>query len=291
MSDKEYAKFLRAIGHNVIKTENAWWYDSSPRVYRGFPFHRPLELTEREIAEVLSTGALAVRYACPLEKGSPSYIMACRDKGYGIKSLPKPRNVTRRGLEACTVRQLTFDDLRTPEVMEMNRDTLERQGAHISDDLEEFWDRYYSAAKDCATMETWGAFVGDEIAAYLIACRIEDSMEAIFLKSRTKYLSARPNNALVYTHTQNALSRPEINVVSHGWEPSMGDSTGVERFKHRLGYKKEPIGQRIELNHLAAFFLRGKILNSVQRLIQFLPDRDLFMKMGRTLDWYAQQPR
>jgi hypothetical protein len=58
-----------------------------------------------------------------------------------------------------------------------------------------------------------------------------------------------------------------------------------------LGYKKEPIGQRIELNRLAAFFLRGKLLDSVQRLIQFLPDRDQFIKLSRTLNWYAQQPR
>jgi len=291
MSAEEYAKFLRASGHRVIKTENAWWYDAMPHFYRGFPFHRPLHPTPTEIAEVLSAGALAVRYACPLETGCPTYITACTDKNYGMKSLPKPRNVTRRGLEACTVRQLTFDDLRTPEVMEMNRDTLIRQGAYVSADLEEFWDRFYSAAKECATMEAWGAFVGDEIAAYLIACRIEDCMEAIILKSSTKHLGARPNNALVYMHTQNALSRPEINVVSHGWEPTMGDPPGVERFKQRLGYKKEPIGQRIELNRLAAFFLRGKFLNSVQRLIEFLPDRDSFIKLGRTLNWYAQQPR
>jgi len=292
MSAEEYAKFLRAMGHRVIKTESAWWYDAMPHVYRGFPFHRPLNPTAGEIADVLSTGALAVRYTCPLDKGCPTYITACTDKNYGLKTLIKSaRRKTRRGLEACTVRQLTFDDLRAPEVMEMNRDTLERQGATVSTDLVEFWDRFYSAAKESATMEVWGAFVGDEIAAYQIACRIEDCMEDIILKSRTKHLEARPNNALVYTPMQNALSRPEISIVIQGWEPTTNEPPGQEDFKHSMGCEKVPIGQRIELNRLAAYFLRGKILDSVQRFIQFLPERDLFTKVSRTLDWYAQQPR
>jgi hypothetical protein len=288
---EEYAKFLQATGHNVIKTENVWWYNAMPRVYRAFPFHRPLNPSPREIAEVLSAGALAVRYACPLEKGRLSYTIVCTDKNYGFKTLLKSaRKQTRQGLESCVVRQMTFTDLRLSEAMEMNRDTLERQGRSLPADFENYWEQFYSAAKECATMEIWGAFVEDELAAYLIECRIEDCMEMLVMRSRTKHLGVRPNNALLYACTENALSRADISVVSAGFEPAKGYGPGQGHFKRGMGFEQQPIGQRIELHRLAAFFLRGRFLNSVQRLTGFLPEGELFNKLRSTLTWYAEQP-
>jgi hypothetical protein len=291
MSAEEYAKFLEATGHKVIRTESVWWYNVMPLIYRAFPFHRPLNPAPGEIAEVLSGGAFAVRYPCTIEKGHPSYTIVCTDKDYGLGTLHKSaRKQTRQGLESCAVKQMAFSDLKLSEAMEMNRDTLERQGRPVPADFEKYWDRFYSAAKKCAAMEIWGAFVGYELAAYLIECQIEDCMEMLVLRSRTKHLSLRPNNALLYTCTQNALSRPDINVVSAGFEPAKGYGPGQDHFKRGMGFDQQPIGQRIEMHRLAAFFLRGRVLDSVQRLTGFLPNVALVNKLRSTLTWYAEQP-
>jgi hypothetical protein len=291
MSAEEYAKFLQATGHRVIKTQSAWWYNVIPRVYRAFPFHRPLNPAPSEIIEVLSAGALAVRYACPIEKGHPSYMIVCTDKNYALQTLNKSaRKQTRQGLQFCDVRRLSFTELRLSEAMEMNGDTLVRQGRTVPAQFEDYWNRFYSAAKECAAMEIWGAFAGNELAAYLVECQIEDCMEMLVIRSRTKHLAFRPNNALLYACTQNALSRPDITVVSAGFEPAKGYGPGQDHFKESMGFEKIATGQRIELHRLAAFFLRGRILSSIQRLTGFLPDAALFNKIRSTLTWYAEQP-
>lgn len=132
MSAEDYSNFLRSMGHKVIRTKSACWYNVLPGFYMNFPFHRPVEPDPYELREVMGRTGLAVRYTCAVEQGRPSYKTVCSDKDYGLSALPqKGRNRARRGLESCRVRQLEFKELEAIGAVQLNRDTLIRQGQRI----------------------------------------------------------------------------------------------------------------------------------------------------------------
>ena len=132
--------------------------------------------------------------------------------------------------------------------------------------------------------------MADELAAYLIACRIEDCVNILILRSHSKHLKANPNNALIYVFTQEAISRTEINEISTGLESPQSDVSELERFKLRMGYQKIPIGQRIEFNHVFRPILRGTLLNAVHETATRVFSGENVNKFAGILRWYAEQP-
>jgi hypothetical protein len=185
---------------------------------------------------------------------------------------------------------LEFKELEAVGAVELNRDTMIRQGRRIPSNHDEYWLKYYSAAACCKSMETWGSFVADELAAYLIACRIEDCINILILRSHSKHLKANPNNALIYVFTQQAISRTEINEISTGLESPQSDVSELERFKLRMGYQKSPIGQRIEFNDVFRPILRGTLLNAVHETATRIFSGENVNKFTGILRWYAEQP-
>jgi hypothetical protein len=291
MSVEGYANFLRIMGHRVHMTDTCCWFNVSSGFYMNFPFHRPVSPVPAEIRDVLGLWGIGVRYTCPVEEGRPSYKIVCTDKDYGYLSLPqKGRNRTRRGMENCSVRRLDFDELEPVGALDLNRDTLVRQGRRIPTGHDDYWHSYYAAASSSDCMEAWGSFVGNELAAYLIACKIEDCMNIFILRSHSKHLKENPNNALFFVFTGDVLSRKEINEVSTGLESPQSDVADLERFKQRMGFQKVPIGQRIEFRPLLKPFLRLKPLRKFQDIVSKMEGGEKFSKLSGILRWYSEQP-
>jgi hypothetical protein len=291
MSMNGYGEFLKKMGHRVFRTESACWFNISSGFYMNFPFHRPVCPQPSEIRKVLGITGIAVRYTCFPEIGRPSYKVVCSHKNYDLSCLPqKGRNRTRRGMESCSVRQLEFRELESVGALDLNRDTLIRQGRRIPTNHDEYWHKYYSAAATSECMEAWGAFVANELAAYLIACKIEDCINILILRSHSKHLKANPNNALFFVFTSEAISREDVQEVSTGLESLQPDTFELERFKLRMGYQKIPIGQRIEFNHALRLILRGSLLRRVHDALGRVQGRENFDKLAGILRWYAEQP-
>ncbi len=291
MSSDDYAGFLERMGHRVLRSRSTTWFNVSAGVYMNFPFHRPAEPEYSEISKVLGFGGIAVRYTCAPEVGRPSYKLVCLDKNYSLDSLPqKGRNRTRRGLETCSVRRLAFEELESTGALRLNVETLMRQGRKVPANHDIYWRRYYDEASRTSAMQAWGSFVENELAAYLIACQIEDCMNILILRSHTNYLKANPNNALFYVFTQDSLRRTDIHEVSTGLESPQSDTSELERFKSRMGFEKVPIGQRIEFNSLFRLLLKSGASSVLQRTLNKVSTKESVGKLAGILRWYEEQP-
>ncbi len=291
MSLEHYVKLLRDTGHRVVLTDSACWSNVSRAMYMNFPIHRPVQPTYAEIRKVLGIGGIAVRYTCPLEMGRESYELVCSDKNYGLASLPqKGRNRTRRGLETCSVRRIAWDELESVGALHLARDTRLRQGRAIPPNHDHVLQKYWSVAGKLDSMEAWGSFVGNQLAAFLTASRIEDWIYIWSLNSDRNLLHANPNNALFYVFTADALSRDGITTVSTGLESMQSDPADLERFKFRMGFIRFPIGQRVQFNYLYRAALRGPVLRTLKDHFGTGSNNSIQSKFGLLLRWYSEQP-
>ncbi len=255
-----------------------------------FPFHRPAEPEPSEIQKVLGVRGLVARFACEVDQGRPSYKIVCSDKDYDFSKLPqKGRNRTRRGLEQCAVRRLDFEELEPLGALELNRGTFVRQQRHIRRDHDQYWLKYYSAAASVESMEVWGAFVENDLSAYLIACRIEDCMNVLILRSSVEHLKENPNNALMYTFVREIMSRPQMSEVSLGLEPVEPGLEDLDRFKTRMGFTKVPIGQKIYVNRLLRPFCQEPVLKAFQRIAAANHKSQKSRKFVGLMNWYCDQ--
>ncbi|MBI5252031.1 MAG: GNAT family N-acetyltransferase [Desulfomonile tiedjei] len=291
MSSEKYAEFLAGIGHRVVRTKDTWWYESSSHVYSNFPYHIPVTVKLNEIDEVLGNTGFAAKYACPIEIGRPSYQHVCTERDYDFATLnQKARNRTRRGLERCSVRRLTFKELAATESLELCRDTWMRHGKPVPSDFEDYWSRFYNAADAASVLETWGAFVGDELGAFLIAVLTDGCMCLRDVCSHSNHLHAHPNNALVYLFTKDAIARQEVSEVSYGLQSLQEGTETLDRFKEGMGFPRRPVGQRIEVNRTLRPILRGPIAKAALRLSRMGNKNQTIRKLSGLLQWYTEQP-
>jgi hypothetical protein len=137
--------------------------------------------------------------------------------------------IIRKVLRSCRVCQIDFAYLYT-HGMSLNRDTLIRQKrSHSIFSYPGRWKRYCRAGSYVEGALTWGGFVGDELAAYMVAFIIDGYSNYLNQMSRIDLLPLRPNHALTYVATKEMLSRSDIHSGSLAAKPSVTcvDSTRI----------------------------------------------------------------
>lgn len=290
MSANGFVEFLRGMGHRVRQVGDTWWYNVHPHIYMSFPFHRPLDPFSFSLKEVLGRDGLVARYLTPLDMGRASYRLVCDRRDYDWACLStKARNQTRRGLENCIVRRISFDELQVDGVR-LNRETLERQGRAVPVNFEAFWKKYFIKAGRAEGAEAWGSLVNGDLAAYLIAFDLDDCSNIFIVRSATKYLKLYPNNALFFSVIQQTMKKPEIREISIGLESVQHSLESLDHFKIGMGFHKIPAGQRIELAPWLSPFLRGPILRAIQHFLSHRQTESC-QKMIGMLEWYQEQPK
>lgn len=172
--------------------------------------------------------------------------------------------------------------------MDLIRDTKEKHGQDFQSAA--YWRNYLVAAESTDTMEAWIAMVIGKLAAMLHACDIEGRMHIVNVFSLRKYLRHYTNNALVYTFTQDALKRPEIEEVSFGWASIKTGLESLDHFKTWMGFAQVPIGQRIVIHPFLRPFLRGRLLSFALNFCETRAHRERFNKLAGLLRWYQEQP-
>jgi hypothetical protein len=255
MNPETYAEWLRRQGHKVVQTRSSFWHSSALRVFQAFPYHRLIEPSEMELAELFSRhGAVAIRYALPPDcaAGCLSYAIASDGNHYSLEQLGhRTRKNVRRGLRNCTVEPISIERL-VEEAWNLRRDTLSRQGRYLKV-TEESWRNGYLAAADLPGFQAWGAYVNNRIGAYLVTFRMEDCICVVDQQSHREYLDLNVNNAITFVMTETALAEPGVKSVFYGVE-SLDAPPSVSEFKFRMGYRAHPIRQRVVFcPHLSAF--------------------------------------
>lgn len=291
MSVIGYAGFLSDMGHSVRKVSNVYWFDVHRHVYTSFPFHVCLDPNRIDLSAVLCFDGWVARYPSDIRYGRPSYRISCTNRNYSFENLTsKARNQTRRGLSRCAVEPVSFEFL-SKKGMALNRETLQRQNRQVSSNFTEYWERYYCYASRAEGAEAWGAFVGGDLAAYLIAFRIDDCANILIVRSASEHLASYPNNALLFRYLTSTLREPNIREVSIGFESIQSDMTSLDHFKYGMGFRRVEVGQRVELASWLAFFARGPLLSGLQRFCEARTSLEFYRKGAGLLRWYREQPK
>lgn len=262
MSVESFAGFLAASGHRVVTTKSAFWYDASRGFFLSVPSHRQLRPEQAELRDVLRhQPCFGVRFPAPVDgPGKLSYQIVCDTGRYGLEQLSaNVRSKVRRGLRRCEVRRVPFAEL---AVMgrAANADTLSRQGRSWRFGGDQ-WDRYWSAA-DRPGMEGWGAFVGEELAAFLLTADLDDCVEFLLARSRSDLLDAYPNNALIFTVAEEMLVKRGVRKITFGLE-SLEPVGPLDQFKFGMGFHREPIRQRVVFHPVLQTMLRSAAFRSL----------------------------
>jgi GNAT acetyltransferase-like protein len=260
-----YAGFLRAIGHRVVSTASAHWYDASRVFFLSAPPNRVYEPAESEIRSVLRTRAcFGVRYAAPLQgSGKLSYQIGCDNRGYGLEALSgNVRSKVRRGLKRCRVEALSFAVLASAG-RQANADTVARQGREgvLSDQR---WERFCSAAGQTPGFEAWSAWCGDELAAFLVTVTFDDCVEFLLARSCDRHLGAYPNNALIFTVAEDMLTRRGVPEITFGLE-SLEPVGPLDEFKFGMGFRQMPLRQRVVFHPVVQAVMRHRPVRAVFR--------------------------
>ena len=239
-------EFFERIGHNIIQSESAWWYDVQPRVLLSFPYYKLIEPNEEELDGLLNKYRLrAIRYPTTLTCfGFVSTLAVNTNRDYDFSCQhQKARNQTRRGLENCVVKEIDFTYL-IENGLPLNQDTARRQGRESQYAAPVYWRKYCEAAQATSGVSTWGAFVEGELAAFLVAIEVDDWVEWVVNHSSTALLKKYPNNALVFQAAQYFFQKKGCKGICYGLG-SLESTPYLDHFKQRMGWTLQPIKQRL----------------------------------------------
>lgn len=288
---QHYAEFLEKMGHSVREVDGTWWSNTQRGVYSSFPYHRELDPLTLDLRRILPRDGLVARFGCPLESGRPSYRITCDDPSYDFPVLrSRTRTQVRRGLEACRIERVDFDFL-TRHAHELNADTLLRQGRRLPSNLNEHWNNYYRHASATRGAEAWAAFVGDEMAAYLISFTIERVANLLIVRSALRHLDVFPNNALLFRFLHDRIRTGDLDEICYGFESVQAELGSLDQFKTGMGFRKAPCGQRIELAGWFRPLLNRFTTPVALKMLHVATGAEGAAKFRGMLDWYQTQPQ
>lgn len=282
MTAEEFAAFWGVQGHRIIRTASCFWYNVGPLSFLGIPYHRDVSPSAGELMELFLRGPAAiVRFSgeAPPANGG---LFVCSDRGYSLVSLDKKaRNQTRRGLENSQVKQVDFTYLANAG-HSINQETFVRQGRHPETIPEHRWVRYCNAASRTPDIEAWGAFIGGDLAAFVVTALVEDCFSILHQASRTSSLSCYPNNALTFDVTKRKLACPGIAYVSYGLK-SVEDTSSLDHYKLQMGFGVRPRSDQMVLHPLLRTAARYGGRRFVRWMARCYPGSDLWRKATSVL--------
>jgi hypothetical protein len=284
------AEFFERLGHNIIKSESAWWYDVQPKVLLSVPYYRLIEPSHEESYRLLNKHKVrAIRYPTTLGSfGFVSTLAVNTNTSYDLSCQhQKARNQTRRGTENCVVEEIDFDYL-AENGLPLNQDTAERQGRESQYADPDYWRKYCTAAKETSGVSAWGAFVGGQLAAFLVAIEVDDWVEWVVNHSSPALLKKYPNNALAFKAAQHFFQKRGCRGICYGLG-SLEPTPALDHFKQRMGWTLQPIKQRLIFSKkmgLAFSLARGPFLKVLGRIF---PKSYTVRKTTAMIRLYRQQ--
>ncbi len=263
--------FYADAGFKVHKSASGWWYEAGPRFLLGVPTHIPLTLDQNEARAIQrASGALGLRYvSSESQRGRESWQVVASGSDYSLEGFSgNTRSKLRRGLKKNEIRRISGEEL-----MKVGEqaflDTVERQGRADRYGLER-WHRLLRAADRAPGIEIWSAWHEGTMAAYLLVMVFEDVCELYEARSRNDMLRHYPNNALIYSVTEDMLVNRGKHEVTFGIE-GLEELDSLDAFKLAMGFSKKLIRQNVIFHPAIDTALS---LGPLRQLVRRLSERD-----------------
>lgn len=283
-------EFFERLGHRIVQSKNAWWYEVQPRVLLSFPYYKLVEPQEEEIAALMREHKLrAIRYPTTLNSfGFVSTLAVNTNQDYDLNCQhQKARNQTRRGLENCVVEKVDFAYL-IEKGLPLNQDTAKRQGRESQYADPAYWREYCEAAEATPGVSAWAALVDGQLAAFLVAIEIDDWVEWVVNHSLSALRNKYPNNALVFQAAQHFFQKKGCKGICYGLG-SLEPTLHLDHFKGRMGWVLKPIKQRLVFSKKMRFVFPFAQETCLQGLIKIFPKSYSVRKATAMIRLYRQQ--
>jgi hypothetical protein len=258
----DYAAYLRANGHETVVADGGrrLWVSSGPRFLERMPIENYDEPDPAEVRGLLGRpGIWAATWVRAPDADPPpnAFNYVCSLKDYRIDGLPRhARADVRYGLRNYTVRLSTPDEL-ADKGFAADADTAERHG--VGRPTPEGLRRYAASIRGSRLFDIWGAWKGDDLAAWMTVARFDAFAMLCMVRSRSGARGS-PNNAVLYVATRRYLVGDGLPYVTAGLSTIKAgtNALNLHEYKIRMGYEARPVCRRFAVRPLLAPVLKTR---------------------------------
>jgi hypothetical protein len=279
--------FFGKAGFKTHRSPSGCWYEAGPRFLLGVPTHTSLDLDPAEAREIFrATGALGLRYVTNRQdRGRTSWQMSATGATYSMEDFSgNTRSKIRRGIKNHEIKRVSGRELAAAGEQAF-LDTVERQGRADRYGVDR-WHRLLDAADQTPGIEIWSTWHDGTLTAYLLIMVFEDSCELYEARSRNDALRLYPNNALIYTVTEDILTRRKLAEVTFGIE-GLEELDTLDQFKLAMGFVQNPIRQHVIFHPALRTALALKPVRGVVEALAHRPSASSFWRRARSLVDFA----
>ena len=234
------AQFMEHRGKRIAEAGGVLWHETESRMYMSLPYTLLPDVGHEQLGDLLRrVNGAGVRYPSRVEPGLPGGVYTCRNREYGLGAVQsRLRSMVRKGLQRCEVKPVP-EEVMIREGIQLNRDTMERQGRFDSEFGDAArWENLCQAVGKSPRVRVMGSFVDGFLAAYSVVYEEDHWTHILHQNSRVDLLEHYPNHALAFTLTSEAMAQPGHEGVSYGLK-SLVNTAGLHDFKLRIGYECE----------------------------------------------------
>ncbi len=283
---REYVAFLEGCGETCYLPADGSqaWIQNLRGLLVRFPIERTEPVDPEELKAVLRLpGVKIASYLLEPDDEHPAVCLdyVCRNTEYHIDGLPSHgRRDIRRGLRRFTCRLCSWDEL-AEHGYDVHAETFARHG--YAPPHPDGIRRYAEARRGTPFFDIWGAWDGDEMAAWMAVIKIDDWAIIHWANSRTSVLKNCPNNAILYLALRQLLAEEKRTFVTYGLSSIQATEThmGLHRYKMRMGFKATPMHRVFAPRLLLRPLLEPKIASWLwDRLEHLVPKSPIVHKIA-----------
>lgn len=278
------AAFLAARGRRVFEYGGSYWGQYRGMFFSSLPDSVNLA-PEPELIHDLhwKFGVRALRVPLNRGPGWPGFLYVCRPHEFDLARLSRQtRSSIRRGEDHFDLRPVGLDQL-LAEGLELNRDTMARQGRFDPEFGEPGrWKRFVEALRQCPACHVDGAFSGDRLAAYLVSYREGEWIHALYSFFGREHLPQRVAYALNHWIIRQAAADPGVRAIANSFA-GIARNEGLHFFKTSMGYEAVPVTLGIYFHPVAAPVVTNRLAVAGAETLRRIFPNDARLEMGVNL--------
>ncbi|NLX59376.1 MAG: hypothetical protein GXY74_09860 [Phycisphaerae bacterium] len=251
-----YAAHLEARGR-LVRVAGEPWMLANGRLMPVAPPHRMGAVDRQEVRRALRrSGAIAALWNDAWDTSpGPWWWVCCDDRQYDYPSVRSSRRSSvRKGLKLCEVRRVGIDELEQLGYG-VYQAAFARYGPGAVPSSQEAYLAEIRRNAEYGGRETWGAFIGGQLAAYATCIVVEDMVYVSAAKSDPGLLRSNPNEAVWFELTRHYLRDRQMAFVTDGARV-LRHETNIQGFVETMGYRRVYCPLRLETGSCVAAAIR-----------------------------------